>query len=197
MKIAVTGGLGTGKSTVAKVLANTLATEVIDTDQLCRLHMEPGAEAYTEFVHKHGDQFLHVDGTIDRVMLRQAVFDDEKLRAELESILHPIVQREVEECAKLCQDRGKKLVVEVPLLYEVGWQDRFDLSVVVYVPEKTCIDRVVKRNGLPPEEIKKILAAQMPLSEKCSYAHFVVDNSGTFAAMAMQIAWLTRNLPSK
>jgi dephospho-CoA kinase len=194
VNIAVTGGLGTGKSTVCKILAAKLETELIDTDQLCRLQMLPGAEGFDEFRRAFGERFIQGDGTIDRMLLRQAVFDDLELRAKLENILHPIVRRHVAARCRACSTQRGSLVVEVPLLYEVGWQDDFDACVVVYVPEKICIQRVMERDGMLVEQIKQILNAQIPINKKLDYAHFIVDNSGTFVSTVQQITWLSRKL---
>ena len=197
MIVAVTGGLGTGKSTVSKILAATLKTELIDTDQLCRLQMIPGAEGFKEFSRVFGKSFIQDDGTIDRLLLKKAVFDDETLREKLENILHPIVQAQVTARGKVSSRRGEILVVEVPLLYEVGWQDRFDVCVVVYVPERHIVQRVMARDGLAAEQIKQILDAQMSIQKKLDKAHFIVDNSDTFVSTVQQIAWLSKKLSEK
>ncbi|GAB6193776.1 dephospho-CoA kinase [Desulfocastanea catecholica] len=197
MNIAVTGSLGTGKSTVSKILAATLETELVDTDQLCHRQMLPGTEGFEEFRRTFGKKFLQSDNTIDRLALRQAVFEDEEIRMQLERILHPLVQREVSTICRECKRRGKILVVEVPLLYEVGWQDQFDASVVVYVPEKICIERVRARNGMAVEEIKQILRSQMSIDKKRDWADFIIDNSGTFVSTVQQIAWLSKKLSRK
>jgi dephospho-CoA kinase len=197
VNIAVTGGLGTGKSTVSKILASTLQTELIDTDRLCRLQMLPGAEGFEEFGCTFGKRFIQDDGTIDRMLLRQAIFDDGELRKKLESILHPIVRLQVSSRCRVYSTGDDILIVEVPLLYEVGWQDDFDACVVVYVPESLCIQRVMARDGMVAEEIRQILHAQMPIKKKLDYAHFIVDNSGTFVSTVQQIAWLSRKLIRK
>lgn len=196
MNIAVTGGLGTGKSTVSRILAVALHGELIDTDQLCRRQMLPGAEGYKEFHRIFGETFIQDDGSINRPLLRQAVFDDVKLKKELENILHPIVRRQVAVRGKICSRSGGVIVVEVPLLYEVGWQDEFDVCVVVYVPEKLCLQRVMARDGMSSEQIRRIFNAQMPIKKKLDYADFIVDNSGTFVSMVQQIAWMSKKLDS-
>lgn len=197
MNVAITGGLGTGKSTVSKILAATLETELIDTDELCRLQMLPGTEGFEKFRLTFGERFIQKDGTIDRLLLKQAIFDDGELRAKLESILHPIVQLQVAARSRVCSGSGDILVVEVPLLYEVGWQDLFDICVVVYVPEELCMQRVMMRDGILAEQIKQILNAQFPIKKKLDYAHFIVDNSGTFVSTVQQIAWLSKKLNEK
>ncbi len=194
MNVAVTGGLGSGKSTVSKILAVTLKTELLDTDQLCRQQMLPGAEGFEKFRNIFGERFIQGDGTIDRIHLRQAVFKEKELRAKLESILHPIVQRETAARSKIFSDQGKILIVEVPLLYEVGWQNEFNVCVVVYVPEKICVRRVMARDGMSVDDIQRILKAQISIKQKLDYAHFVVDNSGTFISTVHQINWLSKKL---
>ncbi len=194
MKIAVTGGLGTGKSTVCKILATTLATELVDTDQLCRLQLEPGTEAFKEFCRILGDRFIQADGTIDRLLLRRAVFNEDEIRGKLENLLHPIVRGQVAALGQAFSAQGEILVVEVPLLYEVGWQDDFDACVVVYVPAEMCIERVQKRDGMNAEQIKRILNAQLSIKKKLEYADFIVDNSGTFTSTVQQISWLSRQI---
>lgn len=192
MKIAVTGGLGSGKSTVCKMLAAKLETELVDTDQLCRRQMLPGSEAFKEFCRVFGQRFIQGDGTLDRLLLKQAIFKDGELRRKLENILHPIVKKQVAALSEECRVRRKILLVEVPLLYEVGWQNEFDSCVVVSVPEKICIQRVLTRDGMVVDQVNKILNAQLPIKKKLEYADFIVDNSGTFVSTVQQIAWLSR-----
>lgn len=194
MRIAVTGSLGSGKSTVCKILANSLAAERVDTDRLCRQQMLPGAEGFEQFKNVFGERFFLKDGTIDRVLLRQAVFKDKEVKTQLEAILHPLVKRLVEVRGRECARQRKLLVVEVPLLYEVGWQDEFDSCVVVYVPKQQCVERVVERNAMAAPEVLQILHAQMPISKKLDSAHYIVDNSGTFVSTVHQVAWLSREL---
>ncbi|MBB1094456.1 dephospho-CoA kinase [Rhodopseudomonas palustris] len=194
MNVAVTGGLGTGKSTVSKIFAATLATELLDADQLCREQMLPGAEGYAEFRRIFNDRYIQVDGMIDRGQLREAVFEDPSIRIRLENILHPIVRHQVATRERILSACGRILIVEVPLLYEAGWQDAFDICVVVYVPEKLCIQRVVTRDGMTIEQIRKILNVQFPIKKKLDYADFIVDNSSTFASTVHQIAWLSKKL---
>lgn len=194
MNIAVTGSLGSGKSTASRILAVAMGAEHLDTDQLCRQQMELGKPGFEKFAQVFGRRFLFVDDTLNKQLLRQAVFTDLGVKRELESILHPLVRHEVTEYYQHCQAVGKNLVVEVPLLFEVGWQHDFAVWVVVYVPEEHCYRRVATRDGMTPGEIQQVYASQLPLAEKLKYAHFVIDNSGTFVSTVQQIAWLGKNL---
>jgi len=188
MKIAVTGGIGSGKSTVSKILASFLRCELLDTDHLCRQQLQPGGEGLEKLKAIFGHKFLTDDGTLNRQALRESTFQDHAVRSQLETILHPIVRQIVEKSGNESEVQGGHLVVEVPLLYEVQWQDDFDECVVVYVPEHLVYGRIVLRDGLGVEHIRSILRAQMPVEEKREYTSFVIDNSGTLTSSVLQIA---------
>lgn len=194
MIIAVTGSLGCGKSTVTKVLANVLDGVNIDSDQLCKNEMLPGRKGYEEFRRTFGEHYLDVDGSINRQLLRQEVFSDSRSRDKLEKILHPLVRQNIADLYHQYKKLDKHVVVEVPLLFEAGWQHDFDVWVVVYVPEEKCLARVNVRDGLSAEDIRRVFASQLPISQKLDKAHFVINNSGTFVSTVMQVAWLGRKL---
>ncbi|MBU1565023.1 MAG: dephospho-CoA kinase [Proteobacteria bacterium] len=194
MNVAVTGGLGSGKSTVSKILAVAMSAEHLDTDQLCRQQMQRGNPGFNAFLQVFGNRYLLDDGSLNRQLLRQAVFADSGVKNELEAILHPLVRKQVAEYYTHCCTVGKSLVVEVPLLFEVGWQKDFAMCVVVYVPEELCFSRVAVRDGFSVSEIQRVCATQLPLSEKLKFAHFVIDNSGTFVSTVQQVAWFKKNL---
>jgi len=156
--------------------------------------MLPGSEGFEKFCRFFGEKFIQSDGTIDRILLRHKVFDDPELRTKLESILHPIVRREVAARSRVCSAGGLFLIVEVPLLYEVGWQNEFDACLVVYVPEELCVKRVMARNGMLVEDIKQILNAQIPIKKKLASADLIIDNSGTFVSTVQQVTWMSRKL---
>ncbi|MFH0783365.1 MAG: dephospho-CoA kinase [Pseudomonadota bacterium] len=197
VNIAVTGSLGSGKSTASRILAVALSAEHIDTDELCRQQMQPGNPGFEGFLQVFGNRFLFADGSLDKQRLRQAVFTDNRVKNDLEMILHPLVRQQVSERYNLCCAVGKNLVVEVPLLFEVGWQHDFTVWVVVYVPEELCEGRVATRDGLSTEEIQRVVTAQLPVSEKLKYAHYVINNNGTFVSTVQQIAWLAKNLQGR
>ena len=194
MKIAITGGLGSGKSTVSKILASYLQCELLDTDQLCRQQLQPGHEGLERLKDCFGERFLCSDGSLDRQQLRLATFQNHKIKTQLENILHPLVRKIVAVCFREKELQGEHLVVEVPLLYEVQWQDDFDECVVVYTPESIVYERVALRSGLSFSEIRSILKVQLPIKEKRKYTRFIVDNSGTFVSTMLQTANLSRGV---
>lgn len=192
--IGVTGGIGTGKSTVSKILAFALGAELIDTDQLCREQLRVGAEGYRKLNEFFGPRFTHPDKSLNRELLRQHVFADDEIKRALENILHPLVAAALHRHQRECNTNSRQLVVEVPLLFEVGWQELFDNTVVVYVPPAVCADRVVLRDGLSPQLIEKIILSQMAIEEKRRLADYCVDNSTTYASTMQQTHWLSRVL---
>ena len=193
MKIAVTGGLGTGKSTVSKLFAFHLGAENINTDELCREQLLPGEKGYAELVRVFGEKYILLDGSLNRLLLRQDVFSDPEIKTRLENILHPIVRHEVG-TRPATSMKTKHLVVEVPLLFETGWQDDFDTNIVVFVPDEVCFERVAERDGFSIPEIQQVLKNQLPIDEKVFRAGYVVDNSGTFVSTIHQVSWIANIL---
>lgn len=194
MKIAVTGGMGSGKSTVSRVLAGELGAELVSSDELCRQELRPGQEGMMQFIGVFGDRFLITDGNLDRKRLREAVFTDNRIKKELEEILHPIVQRKIEDLYRRLHRVNKILVAEIPLLYETSMAIEYEVSVVVRVPREISILRVLNRDQLTEAEIVRVLDSQMPIELKARMADYVIDNSGTIASTIKQIGWLCRQL---
>lgn len=197
MIIAITGGYGSGKSCVSRLLASSLDATLTNLDSLCRRLLEPQQEAFVQMGRVFGDRFLAEDGTIDRVLLRKVTFSDDTIKSQLEQILHPLVRDKVRKQAKICSQKNSFLVVEVPLLFEVGWQDDFDVVVVVRVTRETSIQRAVKRDGIGREEAERIIALQLPMSCKEPLADYIIDNNSIFISTAQQVAWLATNLSAK
>ena len=194
MNIALTGGIGSGKSCVAGILGNALMVSVVSTDVICRNLLQPGAQAWLAVRDKWQEKFLCVDGAINRPLLRDVVFKDAALRQELEDILHPLVRSEVKLRMSAAEKAGEGLVVEVPLLFEVGWQADFDCSIAVYAPQAICLQRITRRDAVAIEQAREILAAQMDPESKAAKADFVVDNSGLWVQTAQQVYRLARLL---
>jgi dephospho-CoA kinase len=187
LKIAITGGAGTGKSTVARMFQD-LGAEVLDADAIAREAVAVGAPAWVELRRLYGPDFFNPDGTLNRSRLSQLVFADPEARRRLEALVHPLVVQEIMTRAQELQSRGATLVlVEVPLLFETGREAAFDRVIVVAAPEALQIRRLRGRDRRGEPEIRGILAAQWPLADKVARADYVVDNGGSRRHTARQV----------
>ncbi|WP_167320748.1 dephospho-CoA kinase [Desulfocapsa sulfexigens] len=180
MNIAVSGGMGSGKSFVASTLAELLGANIVSADILCRELLQLGNPGYLRLRECLGDTYFSIDGEIDRAALRKSIFSDSGLRADVDKILHPLVRQKLLDCAAGATRQNVDLVVEVPLLFEKGWQEDFDCTLVVYADVDICVSRIVARDHVSREDALKSISTQMPQSEKCKLGDWVVDNSGSF-----------------
>jgi dephospho-CoA kinase len=187
MNIAITGGIATGKSTVSRLLGKCLGVDIVDADQLCRDLLVKGQPGWQGVYWAWGKRFIDSHGQIDRILLRNTIFADSTVRRDLEQILHPLVRIEITALAHRKKLAGEALLVEVPLLFEVGWQDDFDWVVSVFATENRCVQRIVARDKVTEEDAGKILAAQMPSVCKALLANSVIDNSGVFPFTCLQV----------
>ena len=197
MKIAVTGGIGSGKSSVAVILADAMRAELFSADLACHELMQPDAAGWKGIVAAWGERFLRHDRTIDRGLMRDTVFRDEAMRKHLESILHPLIRTELQRRMAAVAGSGGTCVVEIPLLFEVGWQDEFDATVAVYAPETVCVERIIARDGIGEEAARRILAVQMSPEKKAEMATHVINNAGLWVQTVHQVASLARRLKKK
>jgi len=186
--LGVTGGIASGKSTVARMLEQ-LGAPLIDFDALSRLVVEPGKPAWEEIVAYFGEQILLADKTLDRKKLAQIVFRDSEKRKKLESFIHPKILEEFIRLAKEYTAKDPSLIIQaiVPLLYEVNLQPLFHKVLLVYIPEEMQIERLIKRDKISREMAVNILRAQLPIEEKKSLADFIVDNSGSLEKTRRQV----------
>jgi len=179
LKIAITGGAGTGKSTVARMFAD-LGAEVLDADQAAREAVAVGAPAWAELRRLYGPEYFNQNGELNRSRLAQLVFADPEERRRLDGLIHPRVEAELKARVAELERRGKALVlVEVPLLFETGREAAFDRVIVVVAPEALQIRRLRGRDRRGEAEIRGILAAQWPLADKVARVGYVVDNGGS------------------
>jgi dephospho-CoA kinase len=186
LRIALTGNVASGKSAVAEEWRRLGAT-IIDADELAREAILPGTPGHARVVERFGRSVLKADGAVDRARLRDIVFNDAAQRAELESILHPEIRRLRDQREGELAAPGTEIVVNViPLLFEVGMEGEFDVVVLVDAPEAVRLARIVERRGLAVEEARRMVAAQMPASEKRRRATIVIDNDATLEALAQQ-----------
>ena len=144
MIIGVTGGIGSGKSFVSRLLGRLLEIEVLDADTLCRHMLELDMPGWKGVKEKWGSRFINIAGHIDRAALRKALFSDAEVRCNVEQLLHPLVRKEILQFAMKMSKQRLGMVVEVPLLFEVGWQADFDVVVTVYARQDSCLKRIFK-----------------------------------------------------
>jgi len=193
-KIAITGNIGSGKSSVAKVIASA-GFSVIDTDQIAHELLETGTETWKQIVANFSEEILSSNDQIDRRRLAHLIFSDQEKQNQLESILHPAIKKNVATTCKSLQEAGKSFCfVEVPLLFETDWQDDFDEVVVIICDENIALHRAMKRLHLTEAEAKKRLAQQMSQTEKIKLADFIIDNSGNPEETKIQIEQLLQRL---
>jgi dephospho-CoA kinase len=175
----LTGGIGSGKSTVARMFAE-LGVPVVDADQIARDVVEPGTEGLRAVVVELGDDVLDAEGRLDRAKLGARVFDDERARKKLESILHPrIATQSMRRFAELAQEGHPYAIYEAALLVENGSHRMMSALIVVAASEATQIARVRARDGLDEEAARARLRAQLSLAEKVAVADFVIENEGS------------------
>lgn len=179
IRLGLTGGIGSGKSTVATLLKNTGAT-VIDADAISRAATGPQGAAIAPIQKCFGPQILDESGALNRDAVRQQIFSDSNAKAQLEAIIHPIVRREMDlQTALAEQNRAPCIVFDIPLLAESDhWREMFDRILVVDCTESTQITRVIERNGLARGEILKIIANQASRAERLHVADEIVFNEG-------------------
>jgi len=189
-KLGLTGGIGSGKSTVSKLLANWGAS-LIDTDQLARDLTGPGGAGIEPIRDVFGSEMIDSSGAMDRARMREHVFADETARLKLESILHPMIAAATERAAQ--QAEGRYIVFEVPLLVESGrWLSRVDRVCVIDCDRQTQLARVQARNGMPILTIERILDAQAAREERLAVADDVIlnDNNVSLDKLTEQTAVL-------
>lgn len=193
--IALTGGIGSGKSLVANYLFS-LGAQVIDSDQLARQAIERGSEGFNEVVAAFGDSILK-DGDIDRRALGEIVFNSTEKRKLLEGIIHPKVQSALAKAReRLLEDQI--LIYEIPLLVETKAAERFDLVITVEAPLEARIERL-KERGLFLSEIEKRIESQVSPEARKAVANFVIDNDGTEEELLGKVEklWEELNATSK
>ena len=184
--IGLTGGLGTGKSTVAGLLRQK-GWPVIDADQIAHQTLTPQGAAWTKVLQRFGADLVGKDGLLDRRELGRRVFGNPKALSDLESIIHPLVQEEVLKQRTNFKNQGFRMAFyDVPLLFEKQIEG-FDKVVVVASSEKTVTDRLASRNSWSPEEVRERLRAQWPLEEKIRAADYVISNEGTLAELDQKV----------
>ena len=183
LSVALTGNLGAGKSTVVELFRRWGAT-IIDADQLVREAQVPGHPALAAITARFGKNVLQHDGTLDRARLRARVLADPAELEALNRIMHPLVHRRRQELLKAAGKRGDRIVVsDIPLLFEAADPAEFDVVVLVDAPESIRRSRLLASRALDEDQISRLMAAQLPSATKRSRSDYVIDNTGSLAAL--------------
>jgi dephospho-CoA kinase len=185
IRIGLTGGIASGKSTVADMFAD-LGITVIDTDIIARDVVQPGQAALIEIRGVFGDAVFNADGTLDRSALRQQIFASEAARKQLEAILHPLIQEETMQ--RIDAASGSYIVIVVPLLVGSPLREQFDRILVVDCDEATQIERLLARDAETEDQARRILAAQASREQRLEIADDVIQNNATLEAISTQVS---------
>jgi dephospho-CoA kinase len=192
--IGLTGNIASGKSTVAQMFADRGAT-IIDADELAREAVAVGSDGHRKIVERWGDDILKADGGLDRVALRQIVFQEPTELEALNSIVHPEVSRLRDDLINEARERGDETVVcDIPLLFERRLVDDFDRIVLVDAPRPLRLERLTRDRALGQHEAMNMIAAQMPAELKRARADFVIDNDADVAALETRVDEVWRAL---
>jgi dephospho-CoA kinase len=186
--IGLTGGIGSGKSTVADRLVARGAA-LVDTDAIAHALTAPGGDAIAPVRSAFGDSVIAADGRMDRAAMRAIAFSDPGARKRLEGILHPMIRARTQtDIEAAVRDGAPYVIVAVPLLVESGdWRGRYDRVLVVDCPPEVQVERVMARSALPREQVDAILAAQATQTQRLAAADDVIDNGGEPAALDVQV----------
>lgn len=194
--IGLTGGIASGKSTVAGMLRD-LGAEVIDADVIARQVVEPGRPALQKIAEKLGEQFINPNGTLNRAALGEYVFANPQAREILNGITHPRIVEEIAIRLRQIADQNPLAVavIDAPLLLEAGMAAVVDEIWVTYVPEEIQTKRLMERDGLTWEQAQARLRAQMPVGEKMKAAHRVINTACSLEATREQVLALWKQIP--
>jgi len=175
--IGLTGGIASGKSTISRILAG-LGAYIIDADEIAHTVVMPNQPAWHDIVNHFGREILLPDGTINRKVLGEKIFKDKQQRLALEKITHHYIKDQVQKQVAHAKISGAQIVVlDIPLLFETGWQKMVDETWVVYVEEEVQLARLMARNELTNRQAMDRIGSQMSLAEKAKQADVVIDNN--------------------
>ncbi|HZV49048.1 MAG TPA: dephospho-CoA kinase [Candidatus Dormibacteraeota bacterium] len=185
--VGLTGGIGTGKSTVAAML-RAKGVCVVDADEATRAVQVPGSEGLDRIVEAFGPDLLTPSGELDRARLASIVFKDPRARQRLNAIVHPLVRAWMAERVREAAGRGEPVVVlDIPLLYESRGEEGLDAVIVVYAPPELQLRRLVELRGMSEAEARERIAAQMPIDEKRRRARYVIVNTGDLDQLRAEV----------
>jgi dephospho-CoA kinase len=190
--VGLTGNIGSGKSTVARLL-EVRGVPVIDADTLAREAVAPGTPALAAIVARFGSRVSAPDGSLDRAALRRIVFANPAERAALDAIVHPVVKARRDALLDRERESGAAVVVcDIPLLFENRLEAEFDVIILVDAPRELRLARIERDRGLPRDEAIAMIDAQQPSAEKRARAHFVIDNDDTMETLRARLETVWR-----
>lgn len=186
--IGLTGGIASGKTTVAEMLKN-LGAAIIDFDILARKVVEPGTRGLADIVASFGSEILDSMGSLDRKALSRVIFRDANRRRELERLLHPAIFQAFCEEVKAISEDGKNpiIIAVIPLLIEMNLQQLFDKLIVVHLSSEIQLQRLMYRDHIDANQAYEMVRSQLPIEQKVAYADFLVDNSGDLKKTTQQV----------
>lgn len=187
LRVGLTGGIGSGKSTVAELFARR-GVPVIDTDVIARRLVAPGQPALAEIARDFGKELLDANGELDRARMRQRVFEDSNARRRLEAILHPRIRAAVRE--QLAAITAPYCLIVVPLLVETGFDESIDRVLVVDAEERLQQERVGRRDSVSVDAVRRTMAAQASRAQRLARADDVITNNGTVADLERAVEQL-------
>lgn len=185
MRVGLTGGIASGKSTVSELLAGFGAV-IVDSDKIAREVVEPGTPGLAQVVAEFGPSVLTETGALDRAKVGEIVFADEGARGRLNAIVHPLVGARSTELEEAGRAAGKLVVNDIPLLVEVGYAPFFDEVIVVDVPVETQVERAIAR-GMTEIDARARIAAQASREDRLAAATYVIDNTGTLEDLRKRV----------
>ena len=196
MIVGLTGGIGSGKSTVARAFGS-LGIGWVDADDVAKEVVMPGEPALAAISERFGDAVLHADGTLNRAAMRSIVFEEPAERQWLESVTHPRVRERILVHLERLQRQSPYVLLVSPLLFESGQDKLVDCTIVVDVPVNLQLSRTLARDGVSESQVHAILAAQLPRDERLTKANDVIDNSGNHASMMQKVTQLDQRYRNK
>ena len=200
-KIGLSGGIGSGKSTVARLmveLSGGSTVVIIDADKIAREVVEPGSPALAELSKAFGEDILAPDGSLNRQLLAERAFASKESTAILNSITHPRISEETERLFRQAADEGADFAVyDVPLLVENDIYKDMDANIIVDVDPETRVSRLIEHRGLDEKDARRRIASQIADEKRLAIADFVIDNTGTLEDLAPQVEEIVRKLKEK
>ena len=194
LKVAVTGGAGSGKTTVCNRLKE-LGVKVISADEMARKAVAPGSTAFKKIVGYFGNKVLLSDGTLNRKILRRMITDDDDARHAMERFIHNEIAKLILQNVVCAEKKGYRMVViEVPLLFELDMKEKFDRVVVVIADKELRVKRLMERDQTSRDEAMDLINVQMPDKEKVDRADYVVRNEGSMEKLVESVDILFNNL---